>query len=249
MSHFYIKPENIKNNTFFIDRLDSHHLLNVLKVKEGYFIRLFDGTGKVYTAQIENITKNGILGKIIEVHILSPQNIRLCLFNAIPKGARFDWLVEKASEIGVWKIVPIITERSNVRYVSPSKIERWNKISLAASKQSGREDILVVEPLKTFSKSLDTLSEFDISIIPWEAETKNFIPDLRQNIKDVMNIAMFIGPEGGFSDKEIEMARRYGVKSISLGTRILRTETAGILASILILYQFGIYGQHFGVKR
>ncbi len=243
MPHYYVKPENISDGKFLISGDDTHHLIKVLRVKKGDRINLFDGTGKIYTGKISAISKNRIEGQILSDKKGIESKLNINLYQSMPKGERSGWLVEKLSELGIRKIIPIYTERSVNKDISVSKFERWQRISRSASEQSLRPDFLeIVEP-RSFKDSIVSVEKTSVNIIPWESENEQTITESFLKIDGSKEVNIFIGPEGGFTEKEIELAKSNGVFPVSLGGRILRAETAGLLAAILVLNQAGEYGK------
>ena len=235
MPHFYVDPKNINNETFIIDSEQFHYLTNVRRFNVGDTINIFDGLGNSFVAQIEKIEKKQISGKIISTKTFQQLNTKVSLYTAIPKGERFDWLVEKASEIGVFKIVPVIYERSVVKDFTKNKIERYRKISIAASSQSWRSDVMQIEnPTKFYDLLKFSKEQKDsLNILPYESEEQNKLISL--NFSSINNVNIFIGPEGGFDTKEIEFAVNNNFKIVTLGKNILRVETAAIVSASIII--------------
>ncbi len=235
MPHFYVNPKNINNNNFVVDNEQFHYLANVRRFNIGDIINIFDGLGNSFVAKIEKIEKKQMSGKIISSKTFQLPNKKISLYTAIPKGERFDWLIEKASEIGVFKIVPVIYERSIVKDFSENKMERYRKISMAASSQSWRADIMQIENPVKFLEILDILKEQEksLNILPYESEEENNIISLKTS--NIKNINIFIGPEGGFDNKEVEIAMNNNFKIVTLGENILRTETAALVSSSIVM--------------
>ena len=235
MPHFYVNPKNINNNNFVVDNEQFHYLANVRRFNIGDIINIFDGLGNSFVAKIEKIEKKQISGKIISSKTFQLPNKKISLYTAIPQGERFDWLIEKASEIGVFKIVPVIYERSIVKDFSENKMERYRKISMAASSQSWRADIMQIENPVKFLEILDILKEQkkSLNILPYESEEENNIISLKTS--NIKNINIFIGPEGGFDNKEVEIAMNNNFKIVTLGENILRTETAALVSSSIVM--------------
>jgi 16S rRNA (uracil1498-N3)-methyltransferase len=241
MPHFYVKPENINTNTFSIEEKQAHYLSNVRRFKQNDEIMLFDGKGNSYKAKIDFIAKNKVSGQVLSSSYKMPKFI-LNLYTCIPKGDRFEWQIEKCAEIGVFKIIPINTKRSIVTSISKNKIERYEKISISASSQCGRNDIMKIEnPIDFKTACINIIENKDfINLLPWESESistlKSLIPKSKLNGANI-----FIGPEGGFEDEEIEFAKSLNIKTLTLGENILRTETAAVVASSLIFqFSYGI---------
>jgi len=206
----------------------AHYLFSVRRFKEGGEINIFDGTGKSYKAQITKISKTAVEGKIIsEFPFVLPKH-KITLYTAVPKGDRFEWLVEKAAELGIYKVVPLITERSAAETFSANKLARLNKISIAASSQSGRADIMAVASPAYFK---DAIKADGLKIVAYEGGVTPFI----ETITKAQAVNIFIGPEGGFTNAEIEAAQSAGAATASLGKNILRVETAAIVCAALML--------------
>ncbi len=236
MPHFYVNPKDIKDKAFIIEDEQFHYLSNVRRFSVGDEINIFDGMGNSYKARIDNIDKKSMKGTIISSKTLMLPDKKISLYTAIPKGERFDWLIEKASEIGVSKIVPVIYLRSVVKDLSENKIERYKKISISASSQSWRADIMPIDKPVKFNAAAEKVStEKDIlNVLPWESEEEKNILSLLNENKDVKNINIFIGPEGGFDKTEIDVALKNGFKTVTLGKNILRVETAAIVAASIL---------------
>ena len=236
MPHFYVNPKDIQDKNFIIENEQFHYLSNVRRFCVGDEINIFDGLGNSYKARIDNIDKKSMKGTILSSKTLVLPDEKISLYTAIPKGERFDWLIEKASEIGVSKIVPVIYVRSVVKELSENKLERYKKISISASSQSWRADIMPIEKPTSFIETAETVSDQKdtLNILPWESEEdKNILTVLNEN-KDIKNINIFIGPEGGFDKTEIDIAIKKGFKTVTLGKNILRVETAAIVASSIV---------------
>ena len=237
--------ENI-DETAEISGNEAHHLVNVMRKKVGDVLFLFDGKGNEYEAKIEKISGLEISLKIIsKTKKDTDPKVKINLFQSIPKLTKFDFVVEKTTEIGVSKIIPVISERTQASWLKDTdcadrKIKRWQKIALAASKQCGRTLIPEISNITTFHdavKSIHSCSSRCVSIIPWECEQKTTLKQLLATRHFLLATNLFIGPEGGFSNDEIEFAKKCGIIPVSLGKRILRTETAPIVVISNILYE------------
>ena len=245
MPHFYVPPENISDKTFRITGEDVHYLAAVRRYAKGDKLKLFDGKGGTMTGVIDSVSKDEIKGTLIAAGTLDKAGAAIHLYQAVPKGERFDWIVEKAAELGVAKITPLITERSVIKEVSAQKHDRWLRLAKAACQQCGRAELMeIAEPVKFVEAAaggaaLNLPSTFNI--IPWEAESSKTLKDVFAGAGKTFSANIFIGPEGGFSVKEIELAGNAGLKTVTLGTRILRVETAGLLSVILVMNLSGEY--------
>jgi 16S rRNA (uracil1498-N3)-methyltransferase len=236
MPHFYVNPKDIKDKNFVIENEQFHYLSNVRRFSVGDEINIFDGLGNSYKARIDNIDKKSMQGIILSSKTLVLPDKKISLYTAIPKGERFDWLIEKASEIGVLKIVPVIYLRSVVKELSENKLERYKKISISASSQSWRADIMPIETPVKFNEIVEYISgqKNTLNVLPWESEQDKNILSLLNGKKNINNINIFIGPEGGFDKTEIDIALKNDFKTVTLGKNILRIETAAIVASSIV---------------
>lgn len=245
MRKFFVKNEDIKDGIARINGDDAHHIINVLRFKIGTKLIISNGKNQ-YVVSVIDIENSSVILKIIEEYnqvVESPINITL--YQGLPKSDKMDLIIQKCTEIGIKKIVPVETEFSTIKIKEKNiynKISRWKKISLEASKQSGRSIVPDVLMPVGFKDALESLNEFDLCLIPYEKETNMRLKDVLKKNFDAKNICVFIGPEGGFSENEIMAAIEYGAIPVTLGPRILRTETAGIVTSSIILYELGDLG-------
>jgi RNA methyltransferase, rsmE family len=244
MSKFFVKPEQIKNDNIIIDGDDVNHILNVLRMKKDDEIQVCNQvTGENYKARIMQYSKNEIECKIEEkIGKSTESNVHITLFQGIPKFEKMELIIQKNTEVGVNNIVPVIMERTVVKLdekVASKKLDRWQKIAEIAAKQSMRDIIPNVKSIiKT--KEID-VDMYDVVLVAYENEEHNMLKaelkKLESQNKQEYNIAIVIGPEGGISEKEIELLDEKNVKFVSLGKRILRTETAGLVMAGNILYE------------
>ncbi|HQA60249.1 MAG: 16S rRNA (uracil(1498)-N(3))-methyltransferase [Tepidanaerobacteraceae bacterium] len=224
---------------------EAHHIIRVLRLGPGHSVSISDGKSVESLGVISDID---IRDTKIKIRILDQNKSKetkpfITLLQALPKGEKFDWIIQKSTELGVSKIIPVITQRTIVN-ILPSKLERrmerWNKIAIEAAKQSLRMDIPQIGELSTFDASLREVEKHHLSIIPWEQEKELSIRKALKSIDGtVTKVAVFIGPEGGFSPEEVKKAKEMGAVSVSLGPRILRTETAAIAVCSILMYELG----------
>jgi 16S rRNA (uracil1498-N3)-methyltransferase len=233
MEYFYTPLDHITARQLTIDGDEFSHLTHVMRKKAGDAIRVVDGIGTTYDATIAEITKRSALCTILSHHRrLHEPDIDVTLAVALLKNAsNFDFLVEKTTELGVNAIIPLLTERTIPRH---AKKDRWQKLALAAMKQSGRCVLPSVASLTSFKDFLAVTKTASLRLIPHERVESPSITQTLQRGGD-SSIVVCIGPEGGFSDEEIDSAIRTGFTPISLGTRRLRTETAAIVAVASVL--------------
>ena len=190
------------------------------------------------------MTNNEIILSILKhMDSSTESNVHITLVQGLPKSDKMDFIVQKSTELGVANIIPVITERVIVKIDESNekkKVDRWNKIALEASKQSGRTRVPIVENVVNLENIVEKLSKYDIVIVPYECERENTIKAILTNIHtNVKDVAVVIGPEGGFSESDIVILKSMdNVKLVSLGKRILRTETAGITTIAMLLYEY-----------
>ena len=243
MSKFFVDDKNISKDSIIITGEDVSHIKKVLRLKAGDDIVVCNGRGTDYSAKIIEIDQNYINLKVIESHknITEPP-VEITLFQGIPKADKMDFIIQKSIELGVFKVVPVMTERTIVRFEQEKdhikKTIRWQKIALEAAKQCNRGIIpVVLEPLD-FQSALKLAAKSNMSFIPYENELKANLKAEIHN-KQAKDVSIVIGPEGGFSEKEIRLAEAENIKPVTLGPRILRTETAGIAVISIIMYELG----------
>ncbi|MBI5700413.1 16S rRNA (uracil(1498)-N(3))-methyltransferase [Candidatus Saganbacteria bacterium] len=244
---FFVGSDQISNNIITISGSDVNHIKNVLRMKLGDQIEVFDSKENSYLAEITLFSPNNqrlnaaVIKKLNRPDTTSGQEPNITLAQCLPKAKKMDLIVQKATELGVNSIFPVTSERSvpKIEEKSDKKISHWQKIAKEASEQSGRSRIPKIEPLTSFSDLVKTGKNYDLALIPWEGEKTNRLKDIVTK-KHSGKILVVIGPEGGFSKEEISIAQLEGLISISLGKRILRTETAGIVLLSQLFYEFDI---------
>ncbi len=232
MPKFFADKENI-GEKIILDGESAHHIGKVLRASLNDKITVCDGEGKDYFCTIEEITKEKIICSIDYAEdSLSEPPILVTLYQCIPKSGKMDSIIQKAVELGVYEIVPVLSKRCIAK---GEKADRWQKISEGASKQSGRGIIPKVRPCISFDEAILELCEKDLPLFPYEEAKDGKI----SYIDNVKTIGIMIGPEGGFDIKEAEKAKKMGAKIVTLGKRILRTETAGstVLSILMNLYE------------
>jgi 16S rRNA (uracil1498-N3)-methyltransferase len=236
MHRFFVPSEWIENDPIIFQDEIVHQMKNVLRIKAGEEVELLDNKGKEFLVRIE-IDKDRWSGKIVEKRVVEGEpRIHLNLLFALTQREKVEWILQKATEIGVSRLIPLVTERSLVREVDSinSKIERWRSILKEAAEQSGRGLIPILEGAASFSQGLDYIEQLDLALIAWEEEKKEGLKEILQS-GDHQKIGVMIGPEGGFSEEEHQQAINRGWKSVTLGKRVLRMETAALVACALIV--------------
>ncbi|HBA63948.1 MAG TPA: 16S rRNA (uracil(1498)-N(3))-methyltransferase [Lachnospiraceae bacterium] len=240
MRHFFVPPEQVSGDEICIMGTDVNHIRNVLRMRPGEQLEISDGSQENYICRIKEFEEDKAVLTICErLDVNRELPSQLYLFQGLPKGDKMEFIVQKAVELGACAVIPVATRRSVVRLdarKAEKKRQRWQAIAEGGAKQSGRMRIPEVYPVMSFPEALDMAKELDICLIPYELaegmeETRKIIDGVRPG----QSAGIFIGPEGGFEIAEVEAAVRMGAKPLTLGKRILRTETAGLaLLSVLM---------------
>jgi len=231
---FYIN-RNISDN-IFLGGEEGKQLTKVLRCRKGDIFNIFNDSGTEFSVKIEEIKKDGVSGVVIDRFTPSTETpLHTILCQAIPKGQKMDLVVQKATEIGVKEIRPIITERS-MSSLSDNKTERYWKIAKEATEQSGRSKIPVIKEPIDFDDLIESVKPEDMGLLFYPSDERTLKQILRNNMPKG-KIYIFIGPEGGFTEKEANIAKSKGIYTVSLGERILRTETCGLAALSIVLYE------------
>ena len=239
MPKFFVSKESINDHSITLEGDNAKHIGNVLRAKIGDKITVCDGEGRDYECEIEEITKCSVAAKIMDIFSnINEPDVKITLYQGLPKADKMELVIQKCIEIGVDRIVPVKTEHTVVKLEGKEekKLQRWNKIAEAAAKQCGRGKIPRVCGVLNFKDAIIEAAGLDSAIIPYEKERDNSLKSFAKEFRG-KSIGIFIGPEGGFSEEEINFAKERGISSVTLGRRILRTETAGLVASVILLYE------------
>lgn len=242
MPKFFVSEK--EENIIKIVNSDVNHIKNVLRKKIGDEIEVCDGTtGQDYLCVIEEITDQKIVCVIKEeINESSESNIKITVFQGLPKADKMELIIQKSVELGAYEITPVEMKRCVVQLKEKDKvkkIERWQKISEVAAKQSGRNIIPKINSIISIKEICNEFLNFDLIILAYENEKENTLKNVLKSlkVKENINIGIIIGPEGGFDEHEVESLKQYGAKIITLGKRILRTETAALNMISVILYE------------
>lgn len=253
MQKFFVNEDNIDkvNNLITIEGEDVNHIKNVLRYEKGENIEICEKSNNPskYKCSIIQLNQKQIICKILEeIENSNEANIRIHIMQGIPKAEKMEFIIQKCTELGVYKFIPVNMKRCVVKLNSKDedkKIARWQKIAEVAAKQCGRDIIPTVTKIVDIKDIANQIKNYDLVLIAYENEKENF---LKYEIKDIINkqgikdIAILIGTEGGLEEQEILLLREAGAKIISLGKRILRTETAPIVISGIVMYEIGDIG-------
>jgi 16S rRNA (uracil1498-N3)-methyltransferase len=236
MPRFYLPPSQIQDNHFRLTGPEAHHALHVLRKKAGDELELFDGRDRAFLGRIERISDGAIDGKIVSAKTSATAPVEIWLYAALIKGPRWDWLLQKACEVGVNVVIPIETSRTVIHLDGKEmsgKLERWNRIALEAAKQCGRAATMVIRTPQSFADALKQIQAGSLFIFPWEKENQKTIREACANFKG-NRACLWIGPEGGWTQEEAQAAQSCGAVPVTLGKNLLRSETAGIVAAALL---------------
>ena len=234
MYHFFVTEDQIGEETVVIRGSDVNHIRNVLRMRQGEPLFISGGEGTGYECEICHIGTDQVMARILSRSDRTGElPARLHLFQGLPKGDKMELVIQKAVELGVSEVIPVITRRTIVKLdkkKEEAKTARWNAVAESAAKQSGRGVIPVVRGVLSFKEALAYAGPFPVKIIAYErAEGMKTLREQLGRIRPGMDAGIFIGPEGGFEEDEISGAESAGAVPVSLGRRILRTETAGLM--------------------
>ena len=247
MDRFFVDNKNInlENNTCIIEGEDVKHISKVLRCRIGEELEVCDNNNNEYICEITNIDKNQVELNILEkVDIQRESDLKIKVYQGLPKGPKMEMILQKLTEVGVDEIILVQTKRTVVKVddkKEDKKLERWERIIYEAAKQSKRGKIPSLRGVLTFKEALADMKENDFNIAPYENEKTKSIKQAIKGV-NINNIGIFVGPEGGFEETEIEAIEDIGGQSVSLGPRILRTETASLVASSIVLYELSDLG-------
>ena len=242
MYHFFSEHEHIHDTYIDIVGSDVNHIKNVLRLKTGDSLLISSGDNIDYTCHIAQIDEDHIRADIDSVDERGRELAsKIYLFQGLPKADKMELVIQKAVELGAFEVIPVAMKRSVVKLdakKAESKVKRWNAIAESAAKQSKRSILPQVSDVVTFAQAVKMASEMDLKLVPYElAEGMEQTKQLIESVKPGQRIAIFIGPEGGFDPEEIRTATEAGIHPITLGKRILRTETAGFTTIAWLMYQ------------
>ncbi len=245
MSKFFVKANQIYNNKIEILDEDVNHIKNVLRLEIGENIIICNQDDSTnYDCKITEITSKKVECEIIKLlEKKSEGNVELVIFQGLPKADKMELIIQKGTELGVSEFVPVSLKRCIVKLDSKDqvkKVDRWNKIAEVAAKQSGRDIIPKVRSVESIKQIEEQIKDFDLFLVAYEMEENNYIKNELEKItgsKNNYKIAVFIGPEGGLEKQEVDFLNASGAKVISLGKRILRTETVTLQVSSIIMYE------------
>lgn len=241
MQHFFSDPSCVEGEQIRLTGSDVNHMKNVLRMKQGEEVCVSDGEGTDYLCSVEGYEEKDALLHILKREASQSElTSRLILFQGLPKGDKMEFIVQKAVELGAYSIVPFAAKRSVVKLdqkKAGKKKERWQAIAKGAAEQSGRGIIPKVQDVMSFTDAMEYAKQLDLVLVPYELqEGMKATEEVLSQICPGQSVGIFIGPEGGFDEAEIEQAKAAGAVPITLGKRILRTETAGLTTLSILMY-------------
>ena len=243
MHRFFVPPSNIEGERVTLPTDASRQLARVLRARPGDSIIALDDSGYEYAVTLDNVSPKQASGIVSDQYPgESETRLSITLYQGLMKADRFEYVLQKGTELGIARFVPMISERTVARNViTPNRLERWRRIIREAAEQSGRCRLPVLEDALSFSEACDSIAK--PAIIGWELERDTAIRDTLVRHKAVIeraeSIGIVIGSEGGLTDEEVGYAIARGITPVSMGRRILRAETAGIIAAAAVLYEMG----------
>jgi len=244
MFQFFVPKGHVRDGHAYIDGGDVNHICNVLRMRVGEQLRVvMDGDSNAYLCKVASMSEDEVVCDVVEVYENSTElPARIYLFQGLPKSDKMELIIQKAVELGVYQVVPVATKNAVVKLddkKAAGKVTRWNAIAEAAAKQSKRSIIPEVHSVVTMKEAVKMVSEMDLGLIAYELADMDGMDKTRgllSGVKPGASVGILIGPEGGFTEAEVEACREAGVEAITLGRRILRTETAGMTVLAWLLY-------------
>ena len=242
MHRFFIDKKNICKDNIHIEGDDVQHISRVLRLKEGDKIMLCDQQGTDYYVSITELSKHSVKTAVISKEPSKGEpSMEVVLYQGVPKSTKMDLIIQKCTEMGITRVVPVMTARTVVKLESQKdeekKTARWTKIAEEAAKQSARGIVPRINMPMSFEQALMDSKDLDMVLIPYELEKDMSVKKALQG-KVPKSIGFFIGPEGGFDDNEIEKAKQNNIVPVTLGSRIMRTETAGFAILTCLMYEY-----------
>jgi 16S rRNA (uracil1498-N3)-methyltransferase len=244
MHRFFVAPEQIAGERVRFRDDQARQIRGVLRLRPGDRITVLDNTGDACRVRLEHVSREQTDG-IIETRSAAETepSARLTLYQSLLKREKFEWVLQKGTELGVARFAPVVTRRSLVRAAESDKLDRWRRIIAEAAEQSGRARLPELLTPVTLEEALRYTGGYAKSILAWEGPGRRGLTAALAGLPPAPAVAVFIGPEGGYDDDEIETAREAGVAVVTLGPRILRTETAAVVAVALTLHALGEMGE------
>jgi 16S rRNA (uracil1498-N3)-methyltransferase len=246
-NRFFISSEWINEGQVSLIEGTAHQIRHVLRMQVGDRLIVLDNSGWEREVELTRLTKNVVMGRVVEERLATGEpRTKISLYQGVLKAQKFEWVIQKGTELGLIEFIPVVCERSVVGDLEDvdRKLGRWGRIIREAAEQSGRGRLPVLRPALLFAPACQRAKRSGgLALVPWESEKatslKAALTAGEEEEDRPFSISIFIGPEGGLTQDEIEAARGYGLQPVGLGPRILRAETAGLVAASAILYELG----------
>jgi 16S rRNA (uracil1498-N3)-methyltransferase len=246
MRRFFVRPEDVGAHELRLQGDEVAHLTRVLRSGPGVQIVAFDGLGREFVATVERVEGDSAVCQIICQRDVRPtQTVSITVGQGLPKVDKFEWVIQKATELGAAAIVPLMTARAVPQLGAshlPAKLARWEKLAREACKQCGRATVPRLHPVMSLPTFFTTFQRSDLKLVLWEGEKTDRLRSVLAASAPAASAAVVIGPEGGLTPEEVAQGESYGFVAVRLGERILRTETASIVAVALLQHHFGDLG-------
>lgn len=241
MQHFFVTTDQVKDHDIYIEGSDVNHMKNVLRMKPGERLYISDGDNHKYLCQVKGYEEGQAVLEILSQEMADTElSSKIYLFQGLPKGDKLELIIQKAVELGVYEVIPVAMKRCVVKLdekKAAKKVSRWGEIARSAAKQSGRGLIPQINRVVSYQEALVLAKKLDVLLIPYElADGMEYTRRVIESVQPGQSVGIFIGPEGGFEKEEVRLAREVGAKEITLGRRILRTETAGLTVLSILMY-------------
>jgi len=244
---FFIPPDWIDGRQVTLIEDTAHQIRHVLRMRAGDRLILLDDSGWEREVELTRVTQNVVMGRVIEERLAAGEpRTKISLYQGVLKAQKFEWVLQKGTELGLIEFIPVVCERSVVGDLEDvdRKLGRWGRIIREAAEQSRRGRLPVLRPAMLFSQGCQRAKRSGgLALVPWEGEKTTSLNSAltagEGGANRPFSISIFIGPEGGLTDEEMQSAASYSVRAVSLGPRILRAETAGLVAASAILYELG----------
>lgn len=238
---FLIPPQQISGDEAVLDGPTARQIAKVLRLKAGDAITLIDGSGRSYQAQIRTVTTDRVVADISSSQLdANEPRLRLVLASCLPKSDRTEFIIQKCTELGISEMILVRSARTVTRIDSdnqPKKIERWRRIAAEAAEQCGRSVVPSLTGVIDYSELVQMIPRFSLAVVAWEEEEGLSLRDALRDKRDIDAVLLIIGPEGGLTESEVAAAKSAGAVSVSLGRRLLRTDTAAIATCAAVMYE------------
>ena len=240
LRRFVVPPDAVSADAVVLRGAEAHHAAVVLRMRPGEHVVVVDGSGLERVVELTSVSAEETTGRVLETRQAMPPRVDLLLIQGVPKASKMDDIVRMGTELGVREFIPVLTRRTVAK--GRGRAERWRRIGAAASKQSGRGDVPRVHDPQPLGEALDGLPRGTLVLVLWEGERARTIGSALRRDPRATRVAVVVGPEGGLDEEEVRLTVDHGGVPVTLGPRVLRTETAGVAALAMVLYESELRG-------